>query len=58
MWVCAAVTGTALGGLPLLLISTVALVADYLPDPVWRAALEAIPPLFGPGTARCAVGMR
>ena len=36
------VTGAALGGLPLLLITTLALVAVYSPDPVRRAAAEKI----------------
>jgi hypothetical protein len=36
------VTGAAVGGLPLLLITTLALVAVYSPDPVRRAAAEKI----------------
>jgi hypothetical protein len=36
------VTGATLGGLPLLLITTLALVAVYSPDPVRRAAAEKI----------------
>ncbi len=35
-------TGAALGGLPLLLICTLALVAVYSPDPSRRAAAEKI----------------
>ncbi|MDQ2884371.1 MAG: hypothetical protein M3Y48_25365 [Actinomycetota bacterium] len=36
------VTGLVVGGLPLLLIATLALVAVYSPDPVRRAAAEKI----------------